>query len=222
MIDRRELLGGIAVMAALGVSACAVETEDGGKGAVAPSDAAASSPQPTQDADPSSPYASGVHHATLVVKGLGSISLALNATAAPLTVANFASLVEGGFYDGLTFHRVIEGFMIQGGDPKGDGTGGSGTTIRGEFAANGVDNPMSHVRGTLSMARASDYDSASSQFFIMHATNTSLDGQYAAFGNVTEGMDVVDAIAQDTPVEDSNGSVAVQNQPIIESIVMVD
>ena len=140
----------------------------------------------------------------------------------PITVANFCKLANEGFYDGLTFHRVIEGFMIQGGDPNGDGTGGSDATIKGEFTANGVENPLSHVRGTISMARSSAYDSASSQFFIMHKTNTSLDGQYAAFGNVTSGIEVVDAIAQNTPVQDSNGTVAAADQPKITKISVVD
>ena len=158
----------------------------------------------------------------MVVADYGTISLALNAGAAPITVSNFASLVNEGFYDGLTFHRVISGFMIQGGDPNGDGTGGSSTTIKGEFSENGVKNPISHVRGVISMARSSGYDSASSQFFIMQKTTTSLDGQYAAFGNVTDGMDVVDAICANVPVEDSNGTVAPANQPVISSIVMND
>lgn len=123
------------------------------------------------------------------------IRLELDPTAAPLTVANFVKLVREGFYDGLTFHRVIPGFMIQGGDPKGNGTGGAKDRIKGEFRQNGVDNPLRHVRGVISMARAYDPDSASSQFFIMHADAPHLDGSYAAFGHVAEGMDAVDEIA---------------------------
>ena len=123
------------------------------------------------------------------------IKIELDASAAPITVENFEKLVKEGFYDGLKFHRVISGFMIQGGDPKGNGTGGPGYTIKGEFAANGVDNPIKHTRGVISMARAADPDSAGSQFFIMHADADYLDGQYAAFGHVVEGMDVVDEIA---------------------------
>lgn len=123
------------------------------------------------------------------------IRLELDPTAAPLTVANFVKLVREGFYDGLTFHRVIPGFMIQGGDPKGNGTGGAKDRIKGEFRQNGVDNPLRHVRGVISMARAYDPDSASSQFFIMHADAPHLDGSYAAFGHVVEGMDAVDEIA---------------------------
>ena len=123
------------------------------------------------------------------------IKIELDASAAPITVENFEKLVKEGFYDGLKFHRVISGFMIQGGDPKGNGTGGPGYTIKGEFASNGVDNPIKHTRGVISMARAADPDSAGSQFFIMHADADYLDGQYAAFGHVVEGMDVVDEIA---------------------------
>ena len=125
----------------------------------------------------------------------GMIELELDRESAPITVENFVSLAKAGFYDGLTFHRIIAGFMIQGGDPVGNGTGGSGKNIKGEFAVNGVANKISHVRGVISMARARDYNSASSQFFIMHADGKYLDGQYAAFGHVTSGMDVVDRIA---------------------------
>jgi peptidyl-prolyl cis-trans isomerase B (cyclophilin B) len=125
----------------------------------------------------------------------GIIRLEIDEKAAPVTAANFLKLVKEGFYDGLTFHRIIPGFMIQGGDPLGNGTGGSKENIKGEFAANGFNNPIKHVRGVISMARAQDPDSASSQFFIMHADAPYLDGQYAAFGHVVEGMDVVDEIA---------------------------
>ena len=146
--------------------------------------------------------------ATIEMADGGVITLELYPDVAPNTVANFIELANNGFYDGLIFHRVIAGFMIQGGDPNGIGTGGPGYTIRGEFAANGFENGLSHERGVISMARAMDYDSAGSQFFIMHADGPFLDGQYAAFGRVTEGMDVVDAIAgtatgpNDRPVED--------------------
>ena len=141
---------------------------------------------------------------------------------APNTVNNFISLVKKGFYDGLIFHRVIKGFMIQGGCPLGNGTGGSSKTIKGEFASNGVKNSISHVRGTISMARSSMPNSASSQFFIVHQDSTFLDGQYAAFGTVTSGMEVVDKICADTAVEDDNGTVAKNNQPVIEKITMID
>lgn len=123
------------------------------------------------------------------------IDLELYADIAPITVANFIRLVKEGFYDGLTFHRVIPGFMIQGGCPRGDGTGGAAQTIKGEFAQNGVENNLKHTRGVISMARSMMPDSASSQFFIMHADAPHLDGGYAAFGRVIAGMDVVDSIA---------------------------
>jgi peptidyl-prolyl cis-trans isomerase B (cyclophilin B) len=125
----------------------------------------------------------------------GIMKLELDAKAAPITVANFEKLVSEGFYDGLIFHRVISGFMIQGGDPMGTGYGGSKETIKGEFAANGVKNPISHKRGVISMARSQMPNSASSQFFIMHQDGEFLDGNYAAFGHVVEGIDVVDEIA---------------------------
>ena len=123
------------------------------------------------------------------------IRLELDAKAAPITTENFLSLVKEGFYDGLIFHRVIPGFMIQGGDPLGNGMGGSEKRIKGEFAANGHPNPIRHVRGVISMARSMDKNSASSQFFIMHADAPHLDGQYAAFGKVVEGIETVDEIA---------------------------
>lgn len=167
-------------------------------------------------------YSTGKHHAEIVVKNYGTIALELDADVAPITVENFANLVNEGFYNGLTFHRIISGFMIQGGDPHGNGTGGSSKTIKGEFASNGVKNSISHVRGTISMARSSMPNSASSQFFIVHKDSTFLDGQYAAFGTVTSGMDVVDKICADTAVEDDNGTVAKNNQPVIEKITMID
>ena len=155
------------------------------------------------------------------VRDYGTIRAELYPDIAPITVKNFLELADSGFYNGLTFHRIISGFMIQGGDPRGNGTGGSGKNIKGEFSANGVDNPLKHERGVLSMARSSDKNSASSQFFIMHADTPRLDGQYAAFGRVTSGMEVVDAICKITPVLDDNGTVAAKNQPVIESIARV-
>ena len=149
-----------------------------------------------------------MYTAELTMENGGTVLLQLDETVAPLTVANFVSLCEKHFYDGLIFHRVIRGFMIQGGDPTGTGTGGPGHTIKGEFAANGVNNPLRHTRGVLSMARTMDPNSAGSQFFIMHADAPHLDGQYAAFGRVTEGMDVIDRIAEtrtdrsDRPLEE--------------------
>ena len=146
----------------------------------------------------------------------------LDADTAPITVENFMTLAEEGFYDGLTFHRIIDGFMIQGGDPNGNGTGGSDTKIKGEFEGNGVKNDISHVRGTISMARSNANDSASSQFFIVQSDSQYLDGEYAGFGTVTEGMEIVDQICKDTPVQDSNGTVAAEDQPVIESVKVID
>ena len=164
----------------------------------------------------------GKHHAEIIVQDYGTIKVELDADQAPITVQNFIDLANSGFYDGLTFHRIIEGFMIQGGDPNGDGTSGSGHTIRGEFTQNGVNNTLSHTRGAISMARSSAMNSASSQFFIVHEDSTYLDGSYAVFGYVTEGMDVVDAIATSVTAEDSNGTVAKENQPVIEKITIID
>lgn len=159
----------------------------------------------------------GKHYVEMKVKDYGTIELELDSDVAPITVTNFINLVNSKFYDGLTFHRIIDGFMIQGGDPLGNGTGGSSKTIKGEFSENGVNNTISHVRGVISMARSSDYNSASSQFFIVQEDTTSLDGQYAAFGKVINGMDIVDRIAK-VKVEDDNGTVSKENQPVIESI----
>ena len=178
--------------------------------------------QISNESEENNMYSTGKHHAEIVVKNYGTIVLELDADVAPITVENFANLVNEGFYNGLTFHRIISGFMIQGGDPLGNGTGGSSKTIKGEFASNGVKNSISHVRGTISMARSSMPNSASSQFFIVHKDSTFLDGQYAAFGTVTSGMEVVDKICAETAVEDDNGTVAKNNQPVIEKITMID
>ena len=141
---------------------------------------------------------------------------------APITVENFIKLVESGFYDGLIFHRVIPGFMIQGGCPQGTGMGGPGWTIKGEFAANGVENNLKHERGVLSMARAMSPNSGGSQFFIMVEDAPHLDGQYAAFGHVTDGQDVVDKVAADAVPLDDNGTMAPEDQPVIKSIKIID
>lgn len=164
--------------------------------------------------------ASTSYTATIEVKGYGTITAALDGAAAPETVANFVSLAQSGFYDGLTFHRIVEGFMIQGGDPNGDGTGGSEKTINGEFRENGFENDLSHTRGAISMARSEDFNSASSQFFIVHEDSTYLDGSYAVFGYVTDGMDVVDQICADAEPVDSNGLIASASQPVITSVVI--
>lgn len=165
---------------------------------------------------------SGKHHVAITVRDYGTITVELDADAAPITVQNFLDLADSGFYDGLTFHRIMEGFMIQGGDPEGTGMGGSDKTIKGEFSANGVENPLSHTRGAISMARSSAMDSASSQFFIVQKDSTFLDGQYACFGYVTDGMDVVDAIAADAQPTDDNGTIPADQQPVIESVKVLD
>ena len=165
---------------------------------------------------------SGTHHAEIQVKDYGTITVELDADTAPITVTNFVNLAKDGFYDNLTFHRIMDGFMIQGGDPNGDGTGGADQTIKGEFSSNGVENEISHTRGTISMARAQDPDSASSQFFIGQEDSDYLDGNYAAFGHVTSGMEIVDQICKDVPVEDDNGTVKAENQPVIEKITITD
>lgn len=160
----------------------------------------------------------GTHEIEIEVENYGTIHLELDEKSAPITVSNFIKLAQEGFYDGLTFHRIISGFMIQGGDPLGNGMGGSDETIKGEFAENKVNNPLSHTRGAISMARSNDLDSASSQFFIVHEDSTYLDGSYAVFGYVTDGMEIIDKICSDTPVKDNNGTVAKENQPTITSI----
>lgn len=157
----------------------------------------------------------------ITIKNYGNIEVELNEAVAPITVQNFLSLVDSHFYDGLTFHRIIDGFMIQGGDPLGNGTGGSPNKIKGEFLSNGIPNSISHKRGVISMARAQDKNSASSQFFIVHRDSQFLDGEYAGFGEVTSGIEVVDAITQNTKVEDKNGTVKKENQPVIESITRI-
>ena len=156
------------------------------------------------------------------IKNYGNISLELDADEAPITVTNFINLVKDGFYDGLTFHRIIDEFMIQGGDPNHNGTGGSENTIKGEFSQNNVENSISHTRGTISMARSSAFDSASSQFFIVQEDSLFLDGAYAGFGHVTEGMEIVDKICDNAKPTDDNGTIVYEEQPIINSIKVVD
>ena len=160
------------------------------------------------------------YFADIDIEGFGVITVQLDQAAAPVTCANFVELAESGFYDGLTFHRIIEGFMMQGGDPKGNGTGGSENKIVGEFASNGMENNLSHTRGVLSMARSSAPNSASSQFFICHADSPHLDGDYAAFGYVTEGMDEVDAVCTTVKPSGGNGKIAAEDQPVITSVTI--
>ncbi len=164
----------------------------------------------------------GLHHAEISIKDYGTIELELDADTAPITVTNFVKLAQEDFYDGLTFWRIMDGFMIQGGDPEKNGTGGADENIKGEFSNNGVENDISHTRGTVSMARAADPDSASSQFFIVQTDSTFLDGDYAGFGHVTEGMDIVDQICKDAKPTDNNGTIEEEEQPVIESITILD
>lgn len=165
---------------------------------------------------------SGKHHAEIVVKDYGTIKVELDADSAPLTVTNFVKLAQEGFYDGLTFHRIMDGFMMQGGDPLGNGTGGSKETIKGEFSSNGVDNSLSHTKGAISMARSSNPDSASSQFFIVETDSTFLDGEYAVFGYVTEGIKIVEKICEDAEPTDNNGSIQKEQQPVMETVMIID
>ena len=221
-MSRRSFL-----LASLGVASLCLAGCGSGASGSASTSAVSASAVPSSSASScvtsaSGEYASGTHHATIEVEGYGAIKLELDADVAPVTVANFAKLAGEGFYDGLTFHRIIEGFMVQGGDPNGNGTGGSDEKIVGEFSDNGHPNSISHVRGTISMARSQAYNSASSQFFIMQADTPSLDGQYAAFGHVTEGMDVVDAMCEAARPTDNNGTIAVADQPRIASAKMDD
>ncbi|MBQ6696499.1 MAG: peptidylprolyl isomerase [Lachnospiraceae bacterium] len=176
----------------------------------------------SQDGETDTVLLSGKHRVNIIIKDKGTIKVELDADAAPITVTNFVNLAKDGFYDGVVFHRIIEDFMMQGGDPTGTGNGGSGTTIKGEFAINGVKNNLSHTRGAISMARSSKNDSASSQFFIVHEDSFHLDGQYACFGYVTEGMEIVDDICENTEGGDANGIIPEANRPVIETIEVVD
>ncbi|MBQ6811443.1 MAG: peptidylprolyl isomerase [Firmicutes bacterium] len=160
------------------------------------------------------------YYADITVRDYGKITVKLDQKNAPVSASNFVELAEDGFYDGLTFHRIMEGFMMQGGDPQGDGYGGSKQNILGEFASNGVNNPLSHTRGAISMARSGQPNSGSSQFFIVHEDSTFLDGDYAVFGYVTEGIEVVDAVCKAAEPTDGNGTIPAAKQPIMESVVI--
>ena len=218
---KKRLLAAVMLTAAVGL--CLTGCQGKGGQEQAAEDSAGETPAfSSGDEFASGEMLTGLHHATLEVEDYGVIELELDADAAPVTVTNFVRLAREGFYDGLTFHRIISGFMIQGGDPNGNGTGGSAEKIKGEFSSNGVENPIKHVRGVISMARSSDPDSASSQFFIMHKDADYLDGEYAAFGHVTSGMEVVDQICDDAQPTDNNGSIAPDQQPVITHLSIVD
>lgn len=160
------------------------------------------------------------YYADIVVERYGKIVVKLDQKAAPISAANFVALARDGFYDGLTFHRIISGFMMQGGDPEGNGYGGSKYTITGEFSENGWENPLKHERGVISMARGEDPNSASSQFFLVHKDYPSLDGKYAAFGIVVGGLDVMDLIIGNARPVNNNGMIRRTEQPVIESITI--
>lgn len=171
----------------------------------------------------SSSLLSGKRNIEISFKDYGKMELELDADTAPITVSNFIKLVETEFYNGLTMHRIIDGFMIQGGDPQADGTGGLNETIKGEFSSNGVENNISHTRGVISMARTNDMNSASCQFFIVQKDSPHLDGNYAAFGKVTSGIEIVDDIVKDVAkLGDDNGLIPKDKQPIIEYIKVID
>lgn len=172
-----------------------------------------SKPEPSQEAV-------RFHHVEIDIADYGVIKLELDREAAPISVDNFLKLAGDGFYDGLTFHRIIKGFMMQGGAAQN--IDDIPESIYGEFQDNGWDNPIPHTRGVISMARADDYDSATSQFFIVHADSPHLDGHYAAFGRVTEGMEVVDAVCETAQPVDNNGSILPEERPVITSITVID
>jgi len=223
-MKRRTMTAVIMALVCCALLAAGCGSASGGAGTgqasdekAASQDAAAASAGGEASIDPAD-----LHHVEIKVKDYGTITLALDAGAAPRTVENFMKLAEEGFYDGLTFHRIMDGFMIQGGDPLGNGTGGSDATIEGEFASNGFDNPISHGKGVISMARSQDPDSASSQFFITVADAAFLDGDYAAFGYVTEGMEVAEKIAKDADPTDNNGTIPPEAQPVMETVRVID
>ena len=206
VMSRRSFLLSSLGVASLCLVGCGAKGASGSAATTLAAASTSAAPSSSCVTSASGTYASGTHHATIEVEGYGTIKLELDADVAPVTVANFAKLAGDGFYNGLTFHRIISGFMVQGGDPNGNGTG-STTPVKGEMTANGFENNLKHTRGVLSMARTSMPNSASSQFFIMHKDAPHLDGQYAAFGKITEGLDVLDKIActatnlYDEPIE---------------------
>lgn len=222
VMSRRSFLLSSLAAASLCLVGCGAKGASGSAATTLAAASTSAAPSSSCVTSATGAYASGTHHATIEVEDYGTIKLELEADVAPVTVANFAKLADEGFYNGLTFHRIISGFMVQGGDPNGNGTGGSVEKIVGEFSDNGHENGISHVRGTISMARSQAYNSASSQFFIMQTDTPSLDGQYAAFGHVTEGMDVVDAMCEAAHPTDNNGTIAAADQPRISSVSMDD
>ncbi len=216
------LLALLLAISAVALAGCGEDSKKESSGSSGKSSAISASPKASKDDAYAGDYKvpDNAVKGTITVKDYGDIEFALIPDVAPLTVENFKTLVKSQFYDGLTFHRIIEGFMIQGGDPKGDGTGGNDKKIKGEFKENGVNNPLTHQRGVMSMARSQDFNSASCQFFIVHQDSSHLDGQYAAFGVVTKGMSVVDKICEDAQPTDNNGTIPKDKQPVIEKITI--
>ncbi len=215
-----KLTAGIAVITALVLTLCwtAILSLSG----VETSDPLDSTGESTDRTTASATIDDPTHYAEIVMRDHGTITVALNANAAPKTVENFKMLADDHFYDGLSFHRIMEGFMMQGGDPRSDGTGGSRDNVVGEFSANGIENPLSHVRGAISMARTESYDSATSQFFIVHEDSLFLDGEYAAFGYVIDGMDIVDTICTTVEPLDDNGTIEIGDQPVMRTVTVYD
>ncbi|MBQ6395185.1 MAG: peptidylprolyl isomerase [Atopobiaceae bacterium] len=222
------VLCAIAVFAfALGLSACSQPADSTSSDTPATQEAPDTQEAPETQEEPDgqegsdmqNPYSTGIHHAEIVIRDYGTVRVELNANIAPITVANFARLADEGFYSGTVFHRIIPGFMAQGGADLF----GSQPSIVGEFSENGRPNTISHVRGVISMARAQDYNSASTQFFICHGDASYLDGNYAAFGRVTSGMEVIDEIMDRLGPTDRNGVLLYEeDMPVIESVTMID
>ena len=216
---KKNILSGIAVLltSALMITGCS----SGEKTSTTASTEAPQATATAQSAYNPTPLEEGkTYFADIDIKDFGLITVKLDQSAAPVTCANFVQLANEGFYNGLTFHRIMDGFMMQGGDPTGTGMGGSDNDIIGEFEMNGHKNPISHTRGTISMARSQAPDSASSQFFIVHQDSTFLDGQYAGFGTVTEGIEIVDKICTSSQPTDNNGTIPAEAQPVINTVTI--
>ncbi len=210
----------------LGFSGCEKSNNTGEAAGSAKSAEAVSAEESAEDTEEASgDLLSGMHHVTMELANYGTVSIELNADKAPVTVTNFVKLAKEGFYDGLTFHRIIPDQFVQGGDPLGNGRGGSGEHIVGEFAANGSDNDLSHTAGAIAMARNQNPDSASSQFFIdVTDMSQSFDGQYAVFGYVTDGLELLKKMSEDAVqyIADRNGTIPAPNQPVITSVKVID
>jgi len=216
------LVMGLALLLSVGLVACGDREAEYEQSSGQEASEQEAPPVEPQNEEPADLWEGDMPKVKIEIQDFGDVVVELNREVAPQTVDNFLRLVNEGFYDGVGFHRIIDGFMIQGGDPDGTGMGGSDENIQGEFASNGIDNPIMHNRGVISMARSGDPNSASSQFFIVHQDSHFLDGEYAAFGRVVDGMDVVDAIAENTPVTDGNGSVERENHPIMTRVSVIE